>query len=435
MNIEQLEQNYPFIKGIKEKEKLPEGWKKRFLIPMLDDLKEVLERNRTEDSFSIINMSSLNGKLVCRFEGAPLEWEFHQKAWDYIAERTCEACGEFPSPQRKVNQKSEDKLRPLCRDCLSRENNFGKDKEYLCYLDYPGTVICDYSDDRDFLESNGKPEETLHVFIKDMNNEYHSEDIDMKPFYVKIGYRYEENNKYIDIRKMPKDIYDRYAEDIVSNAESLWNKYGEPSFRKLPASDNNQVKNTNYLYRKYIRSVYGDSKEYDVELLPIWYTSPCDQLELYDLDRKPKSGLYEERYQEYLDSLSLKERIRHRHKYPRPLFMDEAFLDADENETIVFTYRNRKNGKEKTVEARYYCFSDLNEEEQKKEIEEKRRGMASFAKGHRMAFCGQTEKEKQKESFEKTSARIYRYHLNKWEFVRWNRKEKQVNGLSNQKPF
>ncbi len=416
MDLKQVEENYPFIEDPATIIDLPEGWKKRFVIPMLDDLWEVFKRNINKEVFRIASITCEDGKMRYKLSNDHDECGRHMEAWAYIAEHTCAECGAFPVPQRK-----KESIKPLCNDCLMKEVNAGEEKAYLRYFD-----VYDYFDEYEKYSDDVFPEEKLHRYWFRSDG---SDDIDLRPFYELIGYDYDENDKYQPIRKMPEEDYERFIGDVAKEAEEMWIKFGEPVWDDIPDTD--EVRESAALSLAYVRYFYGvyfdkdyHKKEVDVELLPNWYAFPYFGMCSIHWRMGTGEG-YVEDFGEYLESLTPEEKDRYDLKYPLPFYMDDEnmfdmteFVEEDKKETVAFVYRNKETGEETTINGRYRVFAGRSEEQKERIFEEKRNGLACFQAGS--ILWDEKEKNGKTEpiSFEDVFP-LYKKQLEKLEFVRW----------------
>lgn len=169
---------------------MEEGWIRCFGIPLLKDLKEILVKNNCFNSYRITEIKEKWGQLRWYDNGAPEEWQDHLYAWEYISEHTCKNCGKFPVPMRYDGW-----ISPYCDECfqeLSLAVKSGKKtlEEVTCKYPY-GDRLLEY-----VTISCYKDGKSIDKYI------------DLKPFYDKIGYKYdnlvtlEELEKYNEYKKV-----------------------------------------------------------------------------------------------------------------------------------------------------------------------------------------------------------------------------------------
>lgn len=151
---------------------LEDGWRIRFGLAFCKDLKEVLEKNNCLDDYYIYQIKEKFGQLRW-YDNSPQEWSDHMYAWEYISEHTCKRCGKFPVPMRDDGGW----VSPWCDDCFGywRKTPFTEDEKKKWALSDP---------------CNGRLLEYLEItrYSKDGDEIRY---IDMKPYYDKIGYKYE----------------------------------------------------------------------------------------------------------------------------------------------------------------------------------------------------------------------------------------------------
>lgn len=182
-------------------DELPLGWEKRFGKAICDDLLEVLEKNNCTD-YHILQIKEKYGSLRWYDSGAPSEWEDHLEAWEYISEHTCVGCGEFPVRMRKDGW-----ISPWCNGCF-RKRHLDKNDEELEKLTYQ--------------EETDRLLEYL-IRFSPLTGEVL---IDMKPYYDKIGYKYD-INKLVSV-----DQYRQYLEyKNLLNVYLLSNKKENSDFK------------------------------------------------------------------------------------------------------------------------------------------------------------------------------------------------------------
>lgn len=140
---------------------MPDGWFNRFGKEFIKDLEDVLTANDITD-FQIYDVKEKFGSLRM-YSNAPEEWDDHMEAWEDISERTCIVCGKFP-----VFTKTTGWICPVCEECASKED-LGKLRK---------------SDDQ-------KLSSKLVIYTYSINGDSQRE-IDLRPYYKKMGYEYYE---------------------------------------------------------------------------------------------------------------------------------------------------------------------------------------------------------------------------------------------------
>ncbi|MBQ6126162.1 MAG: hypothetical protein IJI77_03960 [Erysipelotrichaceae bacterium] len=438
MNKEELMKDYPFLKNADFIEKMPEGLKKRVLKPFLDDLKEAMDRNKKTGPLRIyvpfvysyfeeeypFTLEVASAEESDRLElisddldeedPLPEEWKAHETAWKYIFERTCEKCGAFPVPLR-----DKDHVRPLCDECLKEELASRHRKNYLNYLDI-------------FNHQNYSGERLLSDKTYRFYGLHESEDVDLKPFFEKIGYHYDGDVYYRPIRKMPKEDYDAFIKDIVKNAETLWSKYSEPVWDDIPGDKKVKFTVLGHAYERYLYQIYrvdkNDIKELGIDYLPHWYFYPEAAMPSAFWRMGPGEDAGHD-YWQYYQTLKEEQKIEHRRKYPRPYYMDDEammgeteFIEEEEKEAVAFVYRDKQTNETITVPLHYHVFGGLSKKEQEKQFEEKRMGLASYRAGEEIYGTEEPWKNKNIPNFEERM-KLYRAHLDRLEFVEWHYRE------------
>lgn len=153
---------------IRLKGEIPDGWWKRFGIPLCEDLKEVLVKYNYLHDYRFSQCKEKYGSIHLYDFGAPEEWFDHLHAWEYISEHTCVECGKFPVPMRCFSW-----ISPYCDTHAWHEKEYGEEeKAWIAEENWTGKV-------------------QEYITIKTYSSEGEREKkIDMKPFYDKIGYDY-----------------------------------------------------------------------------------------------------------------------------------------------------------------------------------------------------------------------------------------------------
>ncbi len=412
MNRDEMKIKYPFLENPKNI-LITDGWEKRFLIPMLDDIREVVESSEKPLDFKIKYIMYRENELKYLFISEPEEFKTHMTAWSYIASHTCKDCGAFPVPVRKIDGNV-----PLCNKCLRKRIKAGKDSEYLDYL---GIYVWDNYINDDL------PRQT--IMRSYYSNGIRYVEIDMMPFYEKIGYSYDENREYSkSFKEMPEECYEAFARDVVKNAEKIWRRYGEPVWDDLlNIEDPDDLFLLSGVYLGYFYRFLVDEnyqlKNRNIDMLPHWYVFP--EYPIGCIGYRMGTGEdYKDQYWDYFGSLSKEEKIEHRRKYPRPFFMDDEcvfgedeYPDEDEKELVTFVYRNRRTGELKNVNVRYLMFADLSREEKEGQFEEKRIGLACFLAGD--LILKHSEMSDSREDIRKE----YKKLLKQLEFVKWQHRQ------------
>lgn len=148
---------------------IPSGWWKRFGIAMCEDLKNVCLKNGVDiNDIKIEDVKEKYGEIRLSISGCPEEWDEHESVWEYISSHTCIKCGDFPVPTIDDGW-----VCPWCEECHKSEN-------------YSSLIIPGW--DGRLLEYQ------VIKYYTPGNNDYRLTFIDMKPYYDKIGWKYNENN-------------------------------------------------------------------------------------------------------------------------------------------------------------------------------------------------------------------------------------------------
>ena len=154
---------------------IPDGWWKRFGIPLCDDLKECLEKAGCLDKFRFMQVKEKYGQIRLYDNGVPreCEWHDHLYAWEYISEHTCVKCGKFPVPMLYDSW-----ISPWCSECYKQnltENGWNiPDEERLKSITEKGW--------------DGRMQEYIEISVWTRDGEKKTRLIDMKPYYKKIGW-------------------------------------------------------------------------------------------------------------------------------------------------------------------------------------------------------------------------------------------------------
>ena len=130
----------------------------------VSDLEEVITKHGVKENifgetdFHIDDVKEKFGSLRM-YSNAPEEWNDHLDAWEYISAHTCIVCGKFP-----VFTNTTGWICPVCEECASK-NNLGKLRK---------------SDDQ-------KLSSKLVIYTHSINGDSQRE-IDLRPYYEKVGY-------------------------------------------------------------------------------------------------------------------------------------------------------------------------------------------------------------------------------------------------------
>ena len=422
----ELLKDYPFLEGENSKllfaDDIPEGWWKRFGIAFLEDLKEVLVRYDAMDAFHIIRAEEKDGELVFEAEGFPIEWAGHQAAWEYIAAHTCIECGAFPVTVREEDSH----IAPRCIDHHGNEAR----KNYMKYLEpfiddplefSPTESVRLRMDDAYSKERNRQLFEYWNAF---------SENVNMGPYYRKIGYEADKKQDDSKIVRMPEEDYREFCHDVKVSAMKLWERFGEPIWNDL--NDNKEARSVaklNLAYSGYVYEFFlGKDRSLDkgIELVPHYYVMPYYGMISIGWRMGYGEG-YKDDYWDFYETLSLEEKADHNRRYPRPFYMDDECMfdmtemaDENEKELVSFTYRNTVTGEEKTLNVRYMIFEGLTQEEKDYQFEEKRKGMVNFLAG--LKLSDMRERGLINDFSQDDLMELYRPTLDQWEFVEWKKR-------------
>ena len=150
---------------------MPIGWVTRFGKPLIEDLEDILNKNNFYN-YELFDVKEKWGQLSI-YSNAPEEWDDHEWAWEYISEHTCVQCGEFP-----VNLRDDGYVSPWC-DKHFRENHDNISDEKWPSYENMWTI-------------KQEPKLLEYLCISSYDKEFGEVDrwIDLKPFYDKIGYKY-----------------------------------------------------------------------------------------------------------------------------------------------------------------------------------------------------------------------------------------------------
>lgn len=149
---------------------LEPGWKIRFGMPFIEDLREVLVKNNCLDNYLVVQIKEKFGSLRWYSYGEPEEWLDHMYAWEYISEHTCKKCGKFPVPMRDDGW-----LSPWCDECFRSIHPKATEEDFKKWSRMSEELL------------DGKPlEYIIYTIFSNSGNEILK--IDMKPYYEKIGY-------------------------------------------------------------------------------------------------------------------------------------------------------------------------------------------------------------------------------------------------------
>ena len=162
--VDDFDYSYNAIEG-----SIPQGWWKLFGIKLCEDLKNVCLENKVSlNDIIITDVKEKYGELRIYMSGYPETWEEHETAWEYISSHTCVKCGVFPVPTIDDGW-----VCPWCEECHTSENY-----NSLIIPDWDGRVL-EYQVIKSYTPGN---------------DDYKLTWIDMKPYYDKIGWKYNENN-------------------------------------------------------------------------------------------------------------------------------------------------------------------------------------------------------------------------------------------------
>lgn len=181
---------------------LGDGWCIRFGLAFCKDLKEVLTETNCLDDYHIYQVKEKYGQLRW-YDNSPKEWDNHMHAWEYISEHTCRKCGKFPVPMRDDGW-----ISPWCDDCFGywRKTPFTEgEKEKYTHREFGTDRILEYIPIKTYKLGN---KETIYI--------------DMKPYYDKIGYEYENL-----ITKEELEQY-QYYEKCLDDWEDMNGKIKDP---------------------------------------------------------------------------------------------------------------------------------------------------------------------------------------------------------------
>ena len=160
---------------------IPAGWWKRFGVLLCEDLRESLVNANCLYDFRILQAKEKYGELRLYDNGCPEDWFHKLEAWTYISTHTCVKCGKFP-----VQVRNDGWISPWCDDCYEKKmrRNFRVFNKDMLVTDEDVAKEINKTSEGEF-----KLLEYLVIsrFGKNGNTK---EYIDMKPYYEKIGYKY-----------------------------------------------------------------------------------------------------------------------------------------------------------------------------------------------------------------------------------------------------
>ena len=160
---------------------MPKGWWKRFGKVLCEDLREVLLKYDYLNEYFPVQVKEKYGGLRIYDNGTPKEWDQHLRAWELISEHTCAICGAFPVPMRHDGW-----IIPECDRCFRQrlEERFKKNDDVETIEKFAVKVT---------EEWDGRMPEYVFTRIYDKDGD-HLEEVNMLPFYDKIGWKYTEKD-------------------------------------------------------------------------------------------------------------------------------------------------------------------------------------------------------------------------------------------------
>ncbi|MBQ6627932.1 MAG: hypothetical protein IJH65_03870 [Methanobrevibacter sp.] len=191
-NTGEIDENYDY--SFTELDALEDGWRIRFGIPLLEDLRELLVELGCLDDYRIIQIKEKYGQLRW-YDNSPDEWSDHMDAWSYISEHTCKNCGAFPVPMRDDGW-----ISPWCDDCFGfyRGKTYNdEEREKYTFKEFGTDRILEFLEVTEYYDG-----------------EYKTHYIDMKPYYKKIGYTDFDNlitKEEMEDYKLYKETLDKWT--------------------------------------------------------------------------------------------------------------------------------------------------------------------------------------------------------------------------------